>query len=190
MKLLIPLFFLIFTIKGYAQKQQGQLRIASFEISNSNKIGKEFFYRKSDRSILNKECVILVKKEDRDRSTSDKTVRVSTGFKEKGVFKRGYKNGLWKTLYKNKVVKVENWSNGLILGMYKVFDTKGKKLYEMVFSQNGTSRYKDFYYKTGKLKVEGNYTKGRKEGPWHYYYENGDKIKTINYIQGTPKKIQ
>jgi len=189
MKLLIPLFFIIFTVNTYAQKKEVQLREVSLDISVTNKAGKDFYYRKKDRYILNKECVILVKKKDLERSTASKTVVISTGIKEKGVFKEGCKHGLWKTFYKNKKVKIENWNHGLIYGPYKVFNTQGKLLYEMEFSKNGTSRYKDYYYKTGRLKVEGNYTKGRKEGKWLYYSENGETIKTINYKQGTPNSV-
>jgi len=189
MKFVIPLFFIILTINTHAQKKDVQIRESSLDISVRNKAGKEFYCRHKDRYILNKECVIIVKEKDSKRSKPGKIVGISTGFKEKGAFKLGYKHGLWKTVFKSKVVKMENWNNGLIFGAYKVFTTKGKLLYEMAFSKNGTSRYKDYYYKTGKLKVEGNYTKGRKEGPWYYYSEKGEKTNTINYKQGTPNAV-
>lgn len=182
MKKLLSLLFIIVATKVQSQTNGSKSREVSLNISIGNKKGKEFYYRSEDRSIFNKECIIVVKKKDPKRSAG-----ISTGFKEIGVFKQGFKNGLWETTYKNKTVKIENWTNGLILGAYKVFNTKGKSLYETVFGKKGISKYKDYYYKTGVLKVEGNYTYGRKVGEWFYYNEKGDKIKTINYIQGVPK---
>lgn len=179
-------FFLIVVTNMQSQTKGTTLRESSFNISVENKRGKEFYYRSNDRAIFNAECMILIKEKDQERSTPNKIIGVSTGFKEKGIFKQGYKNGNWKTTYKSKVVKTENWDNGLIIGMYKVFNTKKKLLYETVFGKNGTSKYKDYYYKTGILKVEGNYTYGKKEDIWNYYNKKGDKINTINYTQGVP----
>ena len=185
-KLFLIFLLLIATSSVQSQTSNSVLREMSLNISFDYKKGKEFFYSKEFRSIYDGEYIIVEKRKDETKSTNTKTVATSTGFKEKGRFKQGYKHGIWKTTYKRKVVKIEHWENGLIVGMYKVFNTNGDLLYEIMFKKTGTSKYKDYFYKSGQLKVEGNYVTGRKEGVWNYYNENGDKINTINYKQGVP----
>ncbi|KAA1243270.1 toxin-antitoxin system YwqK family antitoxin [Aquimarina sp. RZ0] len=103
---------------------------------------------------------------------------------DKGSFHKGYKTGLLKTTYKGKLVKTENWNNGLILGKYKVYDTDGNILYQTSFGSKGISKYKDYYYKTGVLKEEGTYENGKKQGEWCDYDKKGMLKKTIKYIDG------
>ncbi|PID67754.1 MAG: hypothetical protein CR968_05120 [Flavobacteriia bacterium] len=106
---------------------------------------------------------------------------------DEGSFIKGYKNGLWKTTYKNKLVKTENWRKGLAIGRYRVFDTKGKLLYKTSFGNYGHGKYKDYYYNTGQLKQEGAYENGKKQGEWCDYDKEGNLIKTTYYDQGVPK---
>ncbi len=100
---------------------------------------------------------------------------------DEGVFTNGYKNGLWKTTYKNKLVKTENWRKGLVVGRYKVYNTKGELLYKTSFGNYGHGKYKDYYYNTGQLKQEGSYENGKKQGEWCDYDKEGNLIKTTYY---------
>lgn len=186
MKTLLTLWFVIIVIKVQSQTNTFTLRESIFNISIVNKNGKEFYYRSEDRHIFSGEYIITTKKKDNANSSAIHLIGKIKGLKEKGAFNEGYKNGTWNTLYKNKVVKTERWNNGLIFGRYQVFNTKGKSLYEVVFIGNSAIKYKDYYYHSGKLKVEGNCVNGKKEGEWKYYAENGKTIKTINYKQGVP----
>ncbi len=106
---------------------------------------------------------------------------------DEGVFIKGYKNGLWKTLYKNKLVKTENWRKGLAIGRYRVYNTKGELLYKTTFGKYGHGKYKDYYYNTSQLKQEGSYENGKKQGEWCDYDKEGNLIKTTYYDQGVPK---
>ena len=44
-----------------------------------------------------------------------------------------------------------------------------------------------FYYETGKLKIEAEYSKGAETGIWKYYYPNGDLWKEEAKIDGDVK---
>ena len=107
-----------------------------------------------------------------------------------GNFNNGYKDGLWKTQTedKNKLVKTINYKNGLVIGRYRVYDTKGNLLYKTTFGAKGNGKFKDYYYKTGVLKQEGNYENGKKEGEWYDYDEQGIITKTTNYNKGMPQE--
>jgi len=105
-----------------------------------------------------------------------------------GEFVKGYKNGLWKTLYKNKLVKTINYRNGLVIGRYRVYNTKGAILYKTTFGSKGNGTFKDYYYKTGVLKQEGNYKNGKKEGEWCDYNELGEITKITVYNKGMPQE--
>ncbi len=115
---------------------------------------------------------------------SDFTIGKSTGIASLGFFNDGYKNGFWKTTYKNKLVKTENWNNGLIFGKYKVTNTEGKLLYQTNFGSKGNGKYKDFYYNTGSLRQEGNYENGKKQGEWCDYDEYQKLLKITKYEKG------
>jgi hypothetical protein len=44
--------------------------------------------------------------------------------------------------------------------------------------------YKE-YYRTGKLAIQGQFYKGKKEGLWTMFNENGDKVIERLYVNGT-----
>lgn len=107
-----------------------------------------------------------------------------TGCEEKGTFKDGFMDGFWKTTYKKKLVKTINYNNGLVIGRYRVYNTKGELLYKTTFGSSGNGRYKDYYYTTGVLKEEGNYQNGKKEGAWCAYDEQGNLTKSCIFKRG------
>jgi antitoxin component YwqK of YwqJK toxin-antitoxin module len=108
----------------------------------------------------------------------------SSNINVKGKFIKGCKNGLWITTYDSKRVKTTNWNNGLIIGKYRVYDTEGKHLYQINFGPKGNGKFKDYYYKTGVLKQEGDYQNGKKEGEWCNYNTQGELTTTVHYKQG------
>lgn len=112
------------------------------------------------------------------------------GIKHKGTFNKGFKTGQWVTTYKNKRVKIQNYENGLVVGRYRVYNTQGELLYETDFDPQGNGLYKDYYYKTGILKVKGHYKNGKKEGKWYYYDEAGNLKKTVIYEEGCAGGIE
>lgn len=146
--------------------------------------GKTKYFNKSSSENLSSESIYVIKVDYRNTKTDKINTFIRTGIKEIGFFKNGFKNKLWKTTYKNKLVKSENWNDGLIKGKYRVYSTKGEVLYITNFGISGSGKYKDFYYKTGILKQEGNYENGKKQGEWCYYNEKGQLIKTTKYING------
>ncbi|OEK08086.1 hypothetical protein A8C32_14750 [Flavivirga aquatica] len=101
--------------------------------------------------------------------------------REEGSFAEGYKNGFWKTTYKNKLIKTINYKNGLVIGRYRVYSIKGELLYKTTFGSLGNGKFKDYYYETGILREEGNYVNGKKQGEWCFYDEQGSLVKTIDY---------
>lgn len=111
-----------------------------------------------------------------------------TGFKSTGFFKNGLKTGFWNTTFDSKLVKAENYLNGLVIGRYRVYNSGGEILYKTTFGPKGNGIYKDFYYETGKVKEEGNYKNGKKEGDWCHYNKEGKIMTTIKYNEGVPQK--
>ena len=122
------------------------------------------------------------------REKSDFTYGKQTGYTSIGYFSKGYKNGLWKTTYKKHLVQSINYNNGLIIGKYRVYNTEGDLLYKTTFGAQGNGKFKDYNYKTGVLKQEGNYENGKKEGEWCDYDEQGNTKEIIHYKNGTPIK--
>ncbi len=189
MKKLFLLFFsLIGVINAQSQIKAPVLREISFNISIKNVNGKENYTRRKDNHVFDAIYEILIKKEDLNYTSANNLIGISTGFKERGKFVKGYKNGFWKTTYKNKLVKSENWNEGLIIGKYRVYNIKGEILYKTTFGIQGNGKFKDYYYKTGVLKLEGNYENGKKEGEWCDYDKQGNLRTTTYYKRGVPLK--
>jgi len=46
--------------------------------------------------------------------------------------------------------------------------------------------YKE-YFESGKLKIEGSYVNGEKDGKWTEFDENGGILKTSKFIKGVEK---
>ena len=119
---------------------------------------------------------------------SDFSFGRQTGLVSIGFFNGNLKTGLWETLYVNKLVKTAHWDNGLITGLYTVKTTKGVLLYNTNFGPKGNGKFKDYYYKSGVLKQEGDYQNGKKEGEWCNYNTQGELTTTVHYKQGVVVK--
>ncbi len=117
--------------------------------------------------------------------SSDIIARSGDSKKEGNVFKGKYK-GKWKHYHKGILMKIENYKNGVLNGVFLSFNRIGDTIYQTNF-KNGNGKYKAYYYKTGILKEEGNYKNGKKEGEWCFYTKNGTKTKTTVYNKGIPQ---
>jgi len=173
-----------FSLFGQVKKAPPKPKLRTFSHfidSNINKKGITKFFRKSDNYIFNGEYTI------HETLLNTKTDIVNsyfnTGFRFFGFFNNGYKNGLWKTTYKNILVKTINYKNGLVIGRYRVYGIKENLLYKTTFGAQGNGKFKDYYYKTGIIKQEGNYENGKREGEWCDYDRKG-KVVSRYYKDG------
>lgn len=187
MKNLILLIVLMQFGKGFSQKEPPipTIWISPIDIYIKTEAGIKTYYKKRNKKKLNSKYAIFL----------ERTIPTDTPIKdyyeyivEEGVFKHGYKHGLWKTTYENKLVKTENYNNGLMVGRYRVFNTNGDVLYKTTFGPQVNGKYKDYYYTTGTLKKEGNYENGKKQGELCRFDEKGDLVETIHYDEGIAKE--
>ncbi|PZW41585.1 MORN repeat protein [Mesonia algae] len=146
--------------------------------------GTPRFHRKSDNHFLAGEHIFIKTKLNRDTDIANSYY--PTAIRSIGLFKNGYKDGLWKTTYENKLVKTQNYNNGLVIGRYRVYNNNGDVLYKITFGSQGNGKYKDYYYNTGTLKEEGQYENGKKQGEWCRFDEEGTLIESIDYRKGVP----
>ncbi|QCE43114.1 toxin-antitoxin system YwqK family antitoxin [Psychroserpens sp. NJDZ02] len=182
---ILNILFLFISFIVYSQQQEDFERLTtSINTKVSIIDGVELFSDSKQEIIFNGKYKILITTKVADYTGINYNLGESTGYREQGTFSKGYKNSLWTTTYKNKLIKTENWKYGLIHGEYRVYDTIQKIQYRTDFGTGGNGEYKD-YYKTGILKQEGNYQNGKKEGEWCTYDRQGKIIKTINYKKGS-----
>lgn len=196
---------LLIVFNAYSQKQDiAPIKpIRSYHIKEIRENGKLLYlYNDNDNSRLNGQYNITFffldnKKKDSlimDNGVEKKPLLYDTKFSKysrshiskTGTFNKGYKNNLWKTTYKNKLVQTINHNNGLVIGRYRVYNTKGEILYKTTFGTQGNGKFKDYYYASGILKEEGSYENGKKEGEWCDYDQQGNIVKTTHYKNGMP----
>ncbi|MDO6758982.1 hypothetical protein Q4566_02120 [Tamlana sp. 2_MG-2023] len=149
-----------------------------------NENGKTVYLRKSNNRPLDSEEIFDITETYPNDESDMKGLYIHTSLIKKGLMSKGYKTGLWKTYYKSKLVKTQNWKLGLAIGEYSVYDVKGCELYKTTFGNSGEGKFKDYYYETGALKEEGSYKNGKKEGKWCEYDKDGNVITTIYYESG------
>ncbi len=82
-------------------------------------------------------------------------------FKEVGQYTLGYKNGVWKSYYKNGKLA--------FVGLFDEGQPKGKHIY---------------YHKNGVKKQVGKYQAGMKNGNWKTFNESGEVIEILKYKRG------
>ena len=203
MKTPITLILLIFSILSFAQKSKEKPEspftpISSLQLKTEIIEGiKHYGFIEKHKKLYNIEYLVIEKIDSEAAKFDSKDYRKklglffvgeSTGITTQGFFYYGYKNGLWKTALKKKLVQTINYKNGLVIGRYSVYNINGDLIYKTTFGSAGNGKYKDFYYKTGILKEEGNYRNGKKEGEWCKFDEQGDITETTYYTNGTPKE--
>lgn len=124
------------------------------------------------------------------RNGSIKTSGYITDSSFYGKWQFYHENGIRKAKGKFKYTVDDIDSTLLILkmsGKWKFWNDSGKLIYKSYFSPLRTAKEAQYgkfkaHYKSGEVKVSGEYHKGSKIGTWHYYYENGKK-KYIAYYQ-------
>ena len=177
---LLPLF--IFSQKNKPPKIVDLIIPSNWIKSKIDKKGKEFYSRKSQVKGLNGKKRINITFLNTKTDIVDSYI--STNYISTGAFEKGYKTGLWKMTYKKKLVKTENWNQGLIYGKHRFYDIEGNLLYKTTFGTSGNGVYKDFYFETGILKQEGNYNNGKKQGEWCDYDVQGKLKQTTHFKNG------
>jgi uncharacterized protein len=94
---------------------------------------------------------------------------ISGDYFERGTYRDGLKNGKWTSLY---LVMKDNKTDSILS-----------------FSGNFIDDYPDgkhvYYWENGKIKDEGNYITGKKDGDWFKYNSDGTLFLTITYQNGS-----
>jgi antitoxin component YwqK of YwqJK toxin-antitoxin module/Tfp pilus assembly protein PilF len=80
-----------------------------------------------------------------------------------------------------KKSSVKTFKNDVLIK--QIFYDKAEKELGRFESSNGTFAAKTFYA-NGPLAGEGRYKKGKMDGPWIYYYPDGNKWREFNYADG------
>jgi antitoxin component YwqK of YwqJK toxin-antitoxin module len=93
---------------------------------------------------------------------------VSGDFYEKGTYRDGLKNGKWTSLY---LITKDNKTDSILsfTGNFIDDNPDGKHIY---------------YWENGKIKDEGNYITGKKDGDWIKYNSDGTMFLIITYQNG------
>ncbi|MFC5047337.1 toxin-antitoxin system YwqK family antitoxin [Aquimarina hainanensis] len=189
MKIRYIFFLLLFLVTSFSflEAQIKEIKkpiipTSSHKLLKQNERGITIYKRKSDNHLLNSTYEVC--KTNLNTNTDIVNSYYFSGLCEKGTFNKGYKDGFWKTTYNNKLVKTANWNKGLIMGKYRVYNTVGTLLYQTNFGTLGNGKYKDYFYKTGTLKQEGDYKNGKKQGAWCSYDQKGTLLETTIYNQG------
>ncbi len=141
------------------------------DLSNKNirvKSKRVYYWYKSDKIYKNTFGIggKVLHGEYIKRNLTDKTLL------EKGNFKYGLKNGVWKEWFQNgNLAKIVFWKKGVLNGIYKEFDT------------------------IGAISLKGHYKNGLKTGNWINYikkdtiYYSHNIIKEKKTIRATLKSI-
>lgn len=94
-----------------------------------------------------------------------------------------YQNGIYNyndTIMERENLKTIEFKKGFISGEYKIINTEGNLLYKTTFKK-GNGYWKEYYYKTSKLKEEGRVENNYKVGLWKYYNLLGTLDSTKTY---------
>jgi antitoxin component YwqK of YwqJK toxin-antitoxin module len=97
----------------------------------------------------------------------------------------------------NRLVKSGAFRNNVPIGVHREYDITGKviasKIYndlgdvvsEGVIDEEGNRQgpWKD-YYKSGKIRAEGNYLNNNRSGEWRFYFANGKLEQKGKYLRG------
>lgn len=93
-----------------------------------------------------------------------------------------YYNALWEITSKEKAVYIReaefNVEKMQLVGKLVDSDISGNKIMEGNYSAGKRNGEFTFFYPSGKIERKGNYQNNRRTGKWEYYYSNG-KIKQL-----------
>ena len=114
-----------------------------------------------------------------------------------GEYLDGEKHDYWTTYYANGNKRGEGrYDRGKKQGLWIQYWPNGNKKSEGVFVDDKFTGKYMAYHENGKRELEGSYNEyrgvpadGTKEGPWHYYEDDGENIwRTITYHRGARTK--
>ena len=92
---------------------------------------------------------------------------------EKGLYKNGKKEGLWKGMYPdNSRHYTSFFTNGSPTGISLSWYSTGELLDSTLLDEKGTG-YEKGFWKDGKPSQYGHFLAWKKDGEWTYYYRNG-----------------
>jgi len=114
---------------------------------------------------------------------------------QEGEFVNGNEDGPWFELTGDNFIR-GTYRDGLRTGMWYNFyldrsETKTDSLcyFKGGFIEDNPDGKHTFYWENGKVKDEGNYVNGRKEGEWNKYNFDGTLFMTITYKQGVETRF-
>jgi antitoxin component YwqK of YwqJK toxin-antitoxin module len=109
---------------------------------------------------------------------------------EEGEFVDGNEDGPWFELTGDNFIR-GNYRDGLRNGMWYNFYLESKEAktdsicyFKGGFIEDNPNGKHTYYWENGKVKDEGNYVNGRKEGDWYKYNFDGTLFMVITYKQG------
>lgn len=109
---------------------------------------------------------------------------------EQGDFIEGEEDGLWFEKIGDTYVK-GSYSNGLRTGMWGYYylnnNEKGTDslcFFKGAYIEDNPHGRHVYYWENGKVKTEGNYAVGKREGDWYLYNEDGTLFLIITYKNG------
>jgi uncharacterized protein len=174
--------------------KKGKL-IEEYTNQNGIKNGKANFYYETGE--LHKNINFINGKEEGKATEFDKDGRIITLLTYKSGFiyseerinrfdYEGKRTGVWRDLYPDGTVKEDgNWTRGLRNGVFKFFNKKGEldrlEKYEdgvLVVDEAATAilDIRQEYYEDGKVKSDGPYRQGKRQGNFREYDTSGKEI--------------
>ncbi len=148
--------------------------------------------------------------DETEKRTGEWKLYFETGeLRAQGQFANDRQNGEWKFYFQDgKTEQTGNFNNGVMEGEWKWYFPSGNILREEVYAKskpNGMSvQYSDsaaiiakgeyiegeregpWIENVGKVREEGSYIMGSKNGMWKTYYNDGQLYHSGNFVQGSP----
>jgi len=91
----------------------------------------------------------------------------------------GIPNGIYREYsQEGDILLAKMYSEGKVIGE-GIIDKKGKK----------QGDWKEFYFDSKQVKMDGIYVEGKKEGEWKFYYQSGKIEQKGNYKNGKPEGV-
>lgn len=106
---------------------------------------------------------------------------ISHQINTQGVYHDNKKVGIWRSWSEdNRLIDSAFYLNGLIRGISLSWNNDGIVTDSMVFQDDGNGTDKGFW-PNGIISNTGSFKKGKKDGHWIYYHQNGNKSQEVNY---------
>ena len=129
------------------------------------------------KKINNKICL------EKDIPFTGRIKNIKGNYVEIYSYKNGDLNGLSTVYYNDEIKEIGHWKDDKQNGVFYFYDKEGILVDKANFKdgmRNGLTE--QFYEKTGKKRVKGEYRDNLKIGEWVQYYKNGNLQAKVNYI--------